>query len=154
TATDSSGTINMTYDALDDLTKIVYPDGRFIQYAYDAGGRRTQMNANGYITNYSYDTVGRFTRLADGSGALIVSYTYDNQNRPTRADHGNGTYTTYAYNVSGQLTSLINYAPGGAVNSEYVYTYDLLGRVATMTTTDGTTTYQYDATGQIVSVAL
>jgi RHS repeat-associated protein len=154
TAADSSGTINMTYDALDDLTKITYPDGRFIQYAYDTGGRRTQMNANGYITNYTYDTIGRFTRLTDGSGALIVSYTYDNQNRPTRADHGNGTYTTYAYNLSGQLTSLINYAPGGAVNSKYVYTYDVLGRVATMTTTDGTTTYQYDATGQVISVAL
>jgi RHS repeat-associated protein len=154
TADDSSGTIHMTYDADDNLTEIDYPDGHSIKYTYDSAGRRLQMNAAGYVTNYTYDSIGRFTRLTDGSGTLLIAYTYDNQNRPIRADHGNGTYTTYAYNKSGQLTSLINYAPDASINSKYIYTYDILGRVATMTTTEGTTTYHYDATGQLISAAL
>ena len=47
------------------------------------------------------------------------------------------------------MTILINFAPGGAVNSRFDYTYDDLGRRSSMITLDGTWTYSYDATGQL-----
>jgi hypothetical protein len=41
---------------------------------------------------------------------------------------GNGTYTKYGYDLAGDLTSIVNYAPDNSVISSYVYEYDDLGR--------------------------
>jgi RHS repeat-associated protein len=156
TAADAHGTTTFEYadPAHPDLvTSITYPNGMFIAYHYDANGRLDQMNQNGYIVNYGYDSSGRLTTLTDSANAPIVAYTYDAANQLTRKDMGNGTYTTYAYFPSGQVKSLINYAPNGTVNSEFNYTYDALGRVQTVTSLDGTTTYGYDAASQLTSVA-
>ena len=54
--------------------------------------------------------------------------------------------------MAGELLSLINYAPDGSVNSRFDYTYDDLGHVSTMTTLGVTSTYGYDADGQIISI--
>ena len=70
----------------------------------------------------------------------------------TRKDLGNGTFTVYTYTLNGQVATLVNHAPDGTVNSQFTYTYDVLGRVATMTTLDGTTTYGYDADSELTSV--
>ena len=43
-----------------------------------------------------------------------------------RQDNANGTYTTYDRDASGKLLHLINYAPGGGINSRFDYTYNLL----------------------------
>ena len=41
--------------------------------------------------------------------------------------NGNGTYTTYAYDAAGNLTSEINYAGRQTtVNSSFTYTYNVL----------------------------
>jgi RHS repeat-associated protein len=149
-ATDSSGTITLTYDAHDQLSQITYPSGRFLHYSYDAGGRRTQMiDQDGFTVNYHYDDVGRLAGLTDGSGKAIVTYTYDLVGRLARKDMANGTYTTYAYDAAGQIWHLVNNAPGGAINSRFDYTYDALGRASTMTTLDGQWTYSYDAIGEL-----
>ena len=84
-----------------------------------------------------------------------VTYAYDPANgRMTRKDLANGTYTTYAYDAAGRLEHLVNYAPGGAVNSRFDYTFDALGRVKTVAALGGTTTYGYNAAGELTSVAL
>jgi RHS repeat-associated protein len=156
-ATDAHGTTTFGYGdpAHPDLvTSVAYPSGMFIRYHYDANGRLDQMNQNGYIVNYGYDSSGRLATLTDSANHPIVTYTYNAANQLTRKDMGNGTYTTYAYFPSGQVKSLINYAPNGTVNSEFNYTYDALGRVQTVTSLDGTTTYGYDANSQLTSVTL
>jgi RHS repeat-associated protein len=154
-ATDASGTTSMQYDAAARLTQITYPNGRFLQFTYDAGGRRTQsVDQDGFTVNYSYDAAGRLATLTDGAGGLIVSYTYDSVGRLVRKDQGNGTSTTYAYDANSQVVDLINFAPGGSINSRFDYTYDNQGRRTSMTTLDGTTTYGYDADGRLTSVNL
>ena len=67
------------------------------------------VDQDGFTTNYSYDTLGRLKSLTDGTGANIITYTYDNVGRLNREDNGNGTYTTYSYDLAGQLLSLVNY---------------------------------------------
>ena len=149
-ATDASGTTTLTYDADDRLIQIIYPSGRYLKYSYDEAGRRTQMvDQTGFTVNYSYDALGNLSTLTDGSGNLIVHYTYDTVGNLSREDHGNGTYVTYAYDAAGELLHLINYAPGGTVNSRFDYTYDSLGRRITEATVDGAWTYSYDAIGQL-----
>src|SRR5262249_33151602 len=96
TATDASGTTAYSYDMGDRLTRITYPSGRFLAYTYDAGGRLTQlMDQDGFTVNYAYDAAGRLLQLTDGSGASLVSYTYDQG--LARETHANGTFTTYEY---------------------------------------------------------
>ena len=41
TATEASGTTTLSYDDADRLTRVEYPNGRWLQYTYDAAGRRT-----------------------------------------------------------------------------------------------------------------
>ncbi len=154
TATDVHGTTRMSYDSADRLTEVDDPNGRVLEYTYDSRGREVQSRQDGFIVNYAYDAVGRLERLTDSSGALIASYTYDSIGRLLRQDDGNGTFTSYAYDAAGQLLHLLNFAPGGAVNSRFDYTYDSLGRRTSMTTLDGTTNYGYDNTGRLTSVVL
>jgi RHS repeat-associated protein len=155
TATDSRGTITLAYDAANRLTRVDYPGGRFLAFTYDTTGRRVQsVDQDGFTTRYRYDTLGRLEELTDGSGNRVVAYQFDAAGRLARADNGNGTFTTYDYDLAGQLKTLINHAPDGSVNSRFAYTYDDLGRKLTETTEAGTTSYSYDAAGQLLRVDL
>jgi RHS repeat-associated protein len=151
TLTDADGTIQFQYDLGDRMTRVDYPTGRFLQYSYDAAGRRIQMvDQDGFTVNYEYDGAGRLVRLRDSSGGLIVQYTYDAVGRLERKDLSGGAFTVYQYDAAHQLEHLINHTPGGAVNSRFDYSYDLLGQRTGMSTLDGDWTYEYDATGQLV----
>ncbi|CAC5342507.1 MULTISPECIES: RHS repeat-associated core domain-containing protein [Planktothrix] len=153
--TDAKGTISQEFDSADRLTKITYPNGRFLQYTYDAAGRRTRMvDQDGFAVNYGYDSLGRLAGLTDSNGQKIAGYTYDNLGRLSREDNGNGTYTTYGYDAAEQLLNIVNYAPNASVNSRFDYTYDQLGQLTSMTTLDGISKYGYDANGQLISVTL
>lgn len=168
-ATNPSGTYLFTYNALDQIETFTDPFGRSLAFEYDSIGRRTQSeDQDGKIVNYIYDTAGRLKELRDGSNMLIVSYAYDAIGRLTRKDMNNDTAgvtgdtaTEYDYDLAGQLEQITNYGAGGAINSQYTFTYDALGLRRTMTmtdadplTTNGTTTYDYDAIGQLTNIEL
>ena len=92
------------------------------------GQRTKSVDQDGFTVNYTYDALGRLSKLTDGSGNLIVQYTYNNLGQLAEKLNGNGTYTTYAYDAAGNLTSEVNYAPDGTtVNSSFTYTYNVLG---------------------------
>ena len=157
TATGADGTTTFVYgdpDLPDLITEVTYPNGMFLQYSYGSGGQLEQLNENGYIVNYSFDVDGRLSGLSDASGAPIITYQYNAANEVIQETMGNGTYTTYTYTATGSVQSIVNYAPGGTVNSQFYYTYDDLGREATMTTLQGTTTYGYNADSELTSVTL
>jgi len=157
-ASDASGATSLLYEDSqhpDRVTKLIYPDNRYLVFQYDPCGRRNQMtDQDGFIVKYRYDPVGRLERLLDGSDNVIVRYTYYPTGLLQRKDNGNGTYTTYDYTETGQVRHLINYARDSSINSRFDYTYDALGRVATMTTLEGLWTYGYDGIGQLTSVQL
>lgn len=154
-ATNAFGTETYTYDSADRLTKIAYPNGLTLTYTYNANGQLAQMvDQTGFATNYTYDALGRLSALTNASGAAIANYTYDAVGQLMQVTDGNGSFTTYTYDAAGNTTSVNNFAPGGAVNSSFVYTYDGNRNVMTMTTPAGTTTYGYDADNQLVSAAL
>jgi RHS repeat-associated protein len=152
-AVDSSGTTTLGYEDPqhpDRVTRVSYPDGRYLAFQYDDAGRRSQMtDQDGFTVKYRYDAVGRLDRLLDAQDNLIVQYDYYDNGLLRRKDMGNGTYTTYEYTPTAQVEHLVNYAPGGAVNSRFDYTYDELGRVETMSSLDGFWTYSHDAIGQL-----
>ena len=68
--------------------------------------------------------------------------------------NGNGTLTDYTYDADGNLLHLLNRGPNNVILSRFDFTYDALGRRTSVTTTDGITTFGYDADGQLTSVSL
>ncbi len=158
---DVTGTTAQDFDSNDRLTKITYPGGQWLRYTYDAAGRRASMEDQfGHRTDYHYDSRGRLESLTDEASKEIVHYSYDAVGRLATKTLGNGVYTTYTYDAAGQVVDLFNHKTNGAVLSRFQYTYDKLGRRATMTTTygagdsragiAGVWQYDYDDSGQLV----
>jgi RHS repeat-associated protein len=145
-------------DAVHRITKVKVlgktpPESYDISYAYDASGNRIFMAyPDGYSLNYEYDAANRLIRISGAGGNTIVAYQYDAASRRTIRTLGNGTYTTYEYDDLDRLTLLINYAPGGAVQSRFAYTYNAAGIRTSMTTLEGAHNYTYDDTYQLTSV--
>jgi YD repeat-containing protein len=103
-ATGPMGTTNMEYDSADRMTKISYPGGRFLQFAYDAGGRRIRStDQSGFSVNHRYDAAGRLAELTDGAAQRMVLYEYDPVGRLVGETRGNRVKTTYEYDAAGQL---------------------------------------------------
>ncbi len=153
TATDSHGATTFEYDTADRLTRVNYPQGRWVEYTFDAAGRRVHLADNsGSNVHYLYDSVGRLTELRDASSQVenrIVLYSYDAAGRLAREDKGNGTFTVYSYDAIGRLASIVNRAPNNNVNSRFDYGYDVLNQRTSMSTLDGGWSYSYDLTGQL-----
>ena len=115
------------------------------------------MDQSGYTVNYSLRCAGPAVR-ADRRLGQPDRPVHLQQPRRAGAEklNGNGTYTTYAYDAAGNLTSEINYAPAERrVNSSFTYTYNVLNEKTSMTDAAGNiTTYGYDAMGQLTQVTL
>ena len=149
-ATDARGTTSLTFDTFSRLTRITYPDNRFLQMTYDSQGRRTQLiDQGGFTINYAYDGAGRLATLKDGGGTNLVTYEYNAEGLISKEAKGNGTFTSHDYDSGANLLHLINHAADGAIVSRFDFAYDGLGRRIGMTTLDGHWDYRYDAVGQL-----
>lgn len=151
-----SGITSLDYDARDLLTKVTYPNGRFLEYEYDSAGRRTRISSgDGVAERYTYDVLGRMVQVTDDSGTAIIRYSYDLAGRLEHTERSNGVVTTNSYNSLGQLVSIVSTASATqAVVSQFEYEYDEAGYRTLMRTIDGETRYEYDAAGQLREVHL
>ena len=75
TVTDTSGTIQYSYDLKHRLVRIDFPGGSYVTYQYDVFGRRTQKNVNGNIVRYIWDGDLLFGEY-DSSWNLLRNYLY------------------------------------------------------------------------------
>ncbi len=144
------GIIQMAYGTAGNLTRIDYPNGRYLAFGYDALGRRTRVDySTGLAVVYEYGADGQLSALRDGTGALIVQKEYNAAGQISREQKANGTTTSYSYNAAGQVTRIANSAPNQAINSSFDYAYNPAGQMQTMATPDGVWTFQHDAKDQL-----
>jgi YD repeat-containing protein len=114
----------------------------------------------GVLANYGYDNAGRLTTLTyqqvGGAGSSLATYAYgyDLGNRLTTETLNNGAPTTYSYDTTSQLTTVVN------ASGNTTYGYDLNGnRTNTgyvtgsenQITADATYSYTYDAEGNLIT---
>jgi len=120
------GTISYTYDALNRVTSVSYPQSRVISYAYDGVSNRTKLTYpdSTYIT-YSYDELNRLTDIKNGSNQVIAHYNYDALSRRTDVSYINGTNAGYTYDNISRLTALTNTLTDKTLADSY--TYDTVG---------------------------
>ena len=171
-STDGS-TVRTGYDQTDRPNEAEQRDGEGdLKYRtlieYDKKNRVKAFNeatANqNFKTEYTYDADNRVTKVRyNGSDTSKVDYVYDKLNRITSRTVTNGTSsyatqfayapgaTTYGENATTPLVSSIMQGEGeNAMN--FAYTYDNRGNITSEARNGLTTTYVYDALGQLVRV--
>lgn len=137
THTDERGlTTTNTWDALQRLRRVDYPDGTFItnsytnldlvcvvdrmgftnSYGYDNMGRQTaQTNALGAYTIYNYCTCGSLDSIRDAAGNYTF-YFYDNLARMTNVIYPDNYSVTNTYNLLNQLIQTTDSAGASTTN--------------------------------------
>jgi YD repeat-containing protein len=104
-------------------------------------------------TVYGYDDQGRLTSVVSPEGAL--SYEYDSQGRKTRTSSA-ATDIRYEYDKMDRLAVLKVIKQNGLTLAQaqvYSWTYDALGRKASLSRPGGlSTSYGYDALGRLTSL--
>jgi RHS repeat-associated protein len=171
--TDQNGfTLQRSYNNLDDLLSITYPDStsatfvrslavpHLLDRMTDQAGRTTRYSYNphsqlskiidpaGGQTRFSYDAAGHASQLIDpNNNSTLLAYTKDN--RLTRKQFADGNALQFAY-PHGRMTWSKN-ARGG----EATYSYDKNGNLLSVTYSDGTpgVTTVYDAYNRPVTVS-
>ena len=169
---ETGDSIGYTYDEAGNRTSMTDESGRST-YSYDKNGRLLEIRKGAAVQlSYEYDRAGNISRVTDLKGRAVsytydrsnrletvasngktTSYAYDENGRRTGVEYEGGVTESYSYDRDNQLVRLVNKKPGGAVLSEYSYTYDLAGRQTAKTDSFGTTEYTYDKAGRVLRVA-
>lgn len=138
-----------SYNALGNVTKVIDPTGRVMNYNYASNG---------------IDVLS----ITDGSGHTLTAYTYNGQHLPLTVTDGGGQTTTNTYNAIGQILTITD--PKGetttyAYTNNYLasitgpmagattsFTYDTVGRRQSMMDSEGyTVTYAYDNLDHLIN---
>ena len=162
TQTSPLGTVTNSYDAAGNRTRMSWPGGAFyVDYVFDLSGGLTQVRENGQtsgaglLATFSYDNLGRRTRLARGNGT-VSTYSYDNSSRLSGmgldlASTAHDQSTTFGYNPADQIVSRSTtnaaYDWADTYNVTRSYTHNGLNQ----TTSAGGLTVAYDGNGNLTS---
>ena len=97
--------LTLTRDGNGLLTKITSPNGRWIQFTYDASKRIIEAEDNiGRQVTYTYDALGRLSTVTDPTRTGVTTYTYDNNdNMLTIKDARDNVYLTNHYDANGRV---------------------------------------------------
>jgi RHS repeat-associated protein len=161
------------YDLANELTSINYSDGvtPSVSFSYTANGQRASMADGTGTTSYTYDSLGRLTKVTNGAGQA-VSYSYDLDGNLTALGYPNGKTVSRTFNAASQLTGVkdwlgnttsFGYDPNGDLTAEAypngvntASAYDNAGQLTSITDTSGAATlasfsYTRDNTGLVTS---
>jgi RHS repeat-associated protein len=130
---------NYSFDSLNRLTTISYPDTTSVTFGYDVLSRMTTAtNPTGTVT-LGYDNRGRASSVTDVFGQ-VVSYSYDANSNRTQLSLNAATSATYQYDNINRLTQL---ADSASLNT--TFNYDVTNKLTSRTLPNGVvTTSQYD----------
>ncbi len=130
------------------IKRIVSPNGRWVEFTYDASFHITQAKDNtGRVVGYQYDGSGRLWKVTDAMGG-VTEYSYDTANRMKTIKDARGiVYLTNDYDVNGRVIKQTQ-ADGGFY--QFAYTLDGSGKVTQTVVTDPrgqTRTMTFNASG-------
>ena len=107
-----------TYDDTNQLVLAQYPDGKSVQYDFDAVGNRTTVTDNGVATSYAANELDQYTQVGGGilgydkngnasaqtAGTETLSYDWDEDDRLVGIDRAK-TQVRLSYDHQGRLIS-------------------------------------------------
>lgn len=150
-----SQSIQYTYDKVGNLTEVIYPSDRRINYSYNAQGFvnsiTTQANSSAaaqtIVNTISYLPFGPASSYVYGNG-LSHTQTFDTDYRITAIQVGGVLNRSYGYDPVNNITSIVN---GLNSSNNQTYSYDALNRLITASGGYGNLGYGYDAVGNRLS---
>ena len=147
-ATDGNNQKTITgYDAAGRAVRTTLPDGTVQNVEYNPDGTASAtVDGAGNRVGYGYDGQGRRANRVDADQRTTASH-LDPAGRLVTTTDAVGRTTTLGYDGAGNPTS-VSYSDG--VTPAVHYTYDTDGRRATMTDGTGTSSWSYDAFGEVV----
>jgi RHS repeat-associated protein len=140
------------YDAIGNLSKITLPEGGFLSYTYDDGGRLTLItNDRGQTQTFVNNALGDPTAVTvKTSGASISaqqSYAYDELGRLIQSIGAGSQTTGFTYDKVGNQTQ-----KSDARSKVFQRAYDPLNRVITQTNPQSQTVqYAYNPADKLTS---
>jgi len=150
-----------TYDSMNRVKTIKYPDGEIVTNTYGNGGNLNTVGGNSsYVTNLNYNEFNKVKDLTYGNGA--VNY-YDYYDTGSEYDNSAGTYYSYRlrriytnplsicniqyrYDKAGNVKNKIDSNNSGYTES---YGYDALNRLTSANGYYGNNSYDYNRIGNI-----
>ncbi|QUI20894.1 hypothetical protein HZI73_00585 [Vallitalea pronyensis] len=151
-----------TYDQLNQLTNVIYPNNMEETYRYDIAGNRTQKvfteatNSgipNQTTTQYKYNALNQLTKSTQND--IITTYNYDDNGNLLQAVNEKTGTIFYAYDGYNRLTNVTN--PDGSYQNNY-YTVSRLrtaieenGVYTGFTYTNGQVISEYTSHGEVKS---
>jgi RHS repeat-associated protein len=158
-------TTTYSYDSLNNLVSIKYPDNSQIKYVLNNAGQIEKI-ANpvtnvDILKSVDYEVNGQIKRIEMGNGAITTNIYDRNQmyrliNKSTGANSVKIQDLTYTYDAVGNVTHISDKSAGNLAK-EADYTYDDLYRLTKATITfaangkNYTQAYSYDALGNILN---
>lgn len=161
TQTNALGTLTSEYDLAGNRTRLIYPGGFSIDYAYDAtssitGIRETgQSSGPGVLATFVYDNLGRRTAYGRGNGT-IANYSYDAGARfaGLSQDLAGTAYDlslTYNYNAADQLTRRLGQNAAYAWTEQYDVVRPYTANGLNQYTQSGPVSLFYDTRGNLTT---
>ncbi|WP_326943784.1 IPT/TIG domain-containing protein [Amycolatopsis sp. NBC_01307] len=168
-AVSPQGQLDYTFDAADQRTGLTVAGQPQITYGYDADGQLTQVQRGSDTVALGYDAAGRRSAVTLPDG-IAQNYTYDADDRITAIGYAKAGAAlgdlSYAYDPAGRLTQAGgSYARGDVPAAYGPAVYDAANQLTSLAgvartydadgnpTSDGTTSYVWDARGQLASSA-
>ena len=173
TCTDAAGQVSgEVRDAAGRVLRQVSASGAVTEYSYDACGRVASVtDADGVMTEYRYNADSRLVAKTR-AGVVVESFVYDACGRLLERRAGTKLVGRYAYDAAGRVVRCVDAAWGtrsfsydacgrvvkavSGVGGTCFFDYDGAGRLLArrVATSEGfaTTSYAYDAVGNVVSV--
>jgi RHS repeat-associated protein len=142
-----------TYNSDDQLATVTNASGSKIAYTYDPQGNiitQTVTDTNGSVTttNTTYGTNGDVATLTNSTGTN--SYQYDTNGYVSQITGANGSIISYVHDAQGNITQQTEKANASAVGLVTKYSYDIYGRLLTVTDSrDRVTTMTYDLVNRL-----
>lgn len=150
--------VEYSYDGLDRTTRVLDPEGNFVEYIYDEASnlvsvRETEYQGDGasvatgaaqrFDMSYAYDALARMISTTNGSGET-TTYAYDSRGNVDRTVNPLGKATWYAYDGQSRLVGTsVDMGSAGSIDTGQVW--DLSGRLAAQIDDNGNrTSYWYD----------
>ncbi|OFR99114.1 DUF6531 domain-containing protein [Rothia sp. HMSC067H10] len=171
--TDAAGQVSgEVCDAAGRVLRQVSASGAVTEYSYDACGRVASVtDADGVMTEYRYDADSRLVAKTR-AGVVVESFVYDLCGRVLERRAGTKLVGRYAYDAAGRVVRCVDAAWGtrsfsydacgrvvkavSGVGGICFFDYDGAGRLLArrVATSEGfaTTSYAYDAVGNVMSV--
>jgi RHS repeat-associated protein len=159
-------TIAYTYDGLDRVQTITYPDSEVVTNVYDNGGNISSVTGNTYDANgillqstpyatYSgYNALGQPGSLTFGNGAATNYSYYPLNNRLQSITTNSQSQTlvnlTYSYYNNGNIQNIVDFSDSASPQYPSSQSYEVYqGKVHAFGVTG--TNFQYDANGNMTS---